>query len=57
MNKNVLSELLEDGLLLEVLPVYEKGKNSFNSTRSTLGSQETETDKLPGESKISRGPE
>ena len=47
------SQLLLDGLVLELLPVHDEGKNSMNSISSTAGNQEIETDKLSGELEIS----
>ena len=52
-----LKELPNYGLVLKMLHVYDKDKNSMNGNISIVCSQETETDKLPGKSKISRGPE
>ena len=44
-------------MALSFLSVHVKDKISINGTSTTVGSQETETDELPGESKISQGPE
>ena len=57
IDENSLHVIPLDGLVLNMLPVHDKDKNSINDTSSTIGSQETETGKLPQESEISQGPE
>ena len=54
VDKNALRVLSMDGLVLNMLLVYDEDKNSINGPSSTVGSQETKTDKLPREGEISR---
>ena len=55
--ENFLSELPEDGLVLEILPKHDKDENNINDNSFCVSSQETEIDRIPVESKISCGPE
>ena len=53
-----MSELPVDGLVLIILHVHDN-VDDYNiiNTSSCMSSQETETDKIPVESGISRGPQ
>ena len=57
VDEDFQSEIPEDGLVLEMLPVHDKDENNINDTSSYVSSQETETDQILVEFKISCGPE
>jgi hypothetical protein len=57
IDENSLSQLPEDDSVLNMLSVHDEDEFSINGTSSTVGSQEKETQELPVETEISRGPE
>ena len=57
IDENTLSQLPDDDSILTLLTPHDEDEISIDGTSSTVGSQETETEELPEETEISRGPE